>query len=160
MFARIPPEIFWPGMVVAILGFSVAANVILVVKATGDGGAQIIDDYYAKGANWDDEVARVKKSDDLNWTVTATLLESGESSGTATVIFYKDNEALTDLDVDIALKDPTRNGVVSQAKATHQGQGIYTVATELPRLGQWDIEVVAVQEAITFEDIIRVEARR
>jgi len=160
MFARIPPEIFWPGMVVAILGLSIAANVVLVVKATGDNGAQIIDNYYSKGAHWDDEVARVKKSADLGWKVTARLVESGESTGALTLTFYKDAEALTDLDVDIVLKDPTRNAPVTLAKAEHQGQGVYTAATDLPRLGLWDIEVVATSGETKFEDKIRVEVRR
>ena len=55
---RIPPQIFWPGLVIGILLMSVTAHVVLIVKASSDGGAQAVPDYYEKAANWDATQAR------------------------------------------------------------------------------------------------------
>ena len=58
MIRRIPPQFFYPGIVIAILAMSVAAQSALFVSATSDGGAQVIPDYYEKASNWDAEQAR------------------------------------------------------------------------------------------------------
>lgn len=58
MIKRIPPQILYPGMVIAILSMSVIAHVILIVNASSDGGAQVVPDYYEKAVNWDAEQAR------------------------------------------------------------------------------------------------------
>lgn len=55
---RIPPHVLYPGLVVAILGMSVTANIILIVLASTDGGAQVVPDYYEKAQSWDAEQAR------------------------------------------------------------------------------------------------------
>lgn len=54
----IPPQYLYPGIVIAILLMSVAAHVVLLIKASGDGGAQVVPDYYQKAVNWDAEQAR------------------------------------------------------------------------------------------------------
>ena len=58
MTKSIPPQFLYPGMVVSILMMSVIAHVVLVYKATSDGGAQAVPDYYEKAINWDEEQAR------------------------------------------------------------------------------------------------------
>lgn len=58
MIRRLPPEILYPGMVIAILAMSVAAHIYLIAKASSDGGAQVVPDYYEKAVNWDAEQAR------------------------------------------------------------------------------------------------------
>ncbi len=59
MIRRIPPQILYPGLVVGILVMSVIAHIVLLVKASSDGGAQIVPDYYEKSKTWDDDQARV-----------------------------------------------------------------------------------------------------
>ena len=58
MISRIPPQFLYPGIVVGILSMSVLAHVFLIVKATNDGGAEVVPDYYQKAQNWDAEQAR------------------------------------------------------------------------------------------------------
>ena len=53
----IPPQLLYPGIVIGILLMSVTAHVILIVLASSDGGAQVVDDYYDKAINWDAEQA-------------------------------------------------------------------------------------------------------
>lgn len=53
----IPPRILYPGIVIGILLMSVTAHVILIVLASRDGGAQVVDDYYEKATHWDAEQA-------------------------------------------------------------------------------------------------------
>lgn len=54
----VPPHILYPGMVIGILLMSVIAQMTIVYKATSDGGAQVVPDYYEKASHWDDEQAR------------------------------------------------------------------------------------------------------
>jgi hypothetical protein len=54
----IPPQYLYPGIVVAILLMSIAAHVVLVIKASSDGGAHVVPDYYEKAEHWDADQAR------------------------------------------------------------------------------------------------------
>lgn len=52
-FREIPPHILYPGMVIGILLMSVVAQVVMLVKASSDGGPHVVPNYYEKAANWD-----------------------------------------------------------------------------------------------------------
>lgn len=57
MIRRIPPQFLYPGMVVAILAMSVFFHVYLIAKASSDGGAQAVPNYYEKASAWDADQA-------------------------------------------------------------------------------------------------------
>lgn len=161
MFARIPPHIFWPGMVVSILLLSVVANIVLVVKARTDGGAQIIEDYYAKAAHWDEGQAKVAQSKALHWSheVTVSPVEL-EGMGIVRVALRDVQGPLENLGVQLTLRDPTKIAVVASAQATHEGGGVYVIPVPLRRHGLWDVDILATQGATVFEERVRVESKQ
>jgi nitrogen fixation protein FixH len=160
MFARIPPHIFWPGMVVGILLLSVGANVVLVVKARSDGGAQIIEDYYSKAAHYDEGQAKAAKSKALHWTHEVTVAPSEQPNvGTVRVVLRDTAGPLEDLGVQLTLRDPAKIAVVASAQATHEGGGVYVIPVPLQRHGLWDVDILATQGSTTFEERVRVESK-
>lgn len=80
---RIPPRIFWPGLVISILLLSVVANVVLVVLSARGGGPQVIPDYYQRGLDWDSERDRLRNVSELGLRV-AVLFAADELIVTVT----------------------------------------------------------------------------
>lgn len=72
MINRIPPQILYPGMVIAILAMSVLAHIYLVIEAASDGGAQVVPNYYEKAIHWDAKQARAAALRDgrASWPAT------------------------------------------------------------------------------------------
>jgi nitrogen fixation protein FixH len=62
----------WPFAIAGALAVNVIAAVALAVLARR-GAAQVIPDYYAKAAHYDDELARSAASQALGWRVDVTL---------------------------------------------------------------------------------------
>jgi len=67
------PRTTWTLAIVGLLGVNVVAAVILAVVANC-GGAQVIPDYYAKAAHYDDELARSAVSQALGWRVDVVVV--------------------------------------------------------------------------------------
>lgn len=65
---RIPAHIFYPGLVIALLLFSLGSSAVLVMASRSDGGAQVMNDYYQQSVHWDEKQAVIAGSKDLHWT--------------------------------------------------------------------------------------------
>lgn len=157
MFARIPPHIFWPGMVFAILGMSVIANVVLIVHATSDGGPQIVPDYYTKAVHWDEARGEEAKVADLGWDATVRIEPSVAGQGYIQLKFEKDGVGVEGLEVGVTLRDPAKIAPLYVGPAAPAAPGQYVTKTPLSRLGVFDVEVLATRGAERFHDVIRVE---
>jgi nitrogen fixation protein FixH len=62
----------WTAAIVGLLGANVVAMIALAVAANR-GGAQVIPDYYARAAHYDDELARSQASQALGWHVEVAI---------------------------------------------------------------------------------------
>jgi len=62
----------WTVAIVALLAGNMVAMIALAVLANR-GGAQVIPDYYARAAHYDDELARSQASQALGWRVEVTV---------------------------------------------------------------------------------------
>ncbi len=62
----------WIVAIVGLLGGNVVAMVVLAVLAN-NGTNQVIPDYYAKAAHYDDEMARSSASQALGWHVVVAI---------------------------------------------------------------------------------------
>ncbi|MBK7406316.1 MAG: FixH family protein [Phycisphaerales bacterium] len=69
----IPPHVFWPGMVFALIGLSLTMVTITVVAAVRDPSFAVEKDYYEKGLHWDQHLAEQQQMDLLGWTVRPAL---------------------------------------------------------------------------------------
>ena len=136
----IPPHILWPGIVVSILLLSVSANVVLVVAATSDGGAQIEADYYQKGVDWDKHRALLADSAALGWR-SDIYVERVEARAQALLVTVTDAEGqpVDGLEGTIAANHVTRSDVQTLTLEPVAGSsGQYKTSTHFERAGKWD----------------------
>ncbi len=157
MIKKIPEHIFWPGMVFAILGMSVIANMVLLYKASNDGGAQIIENYYDKAAHWDETKAKASESSSLGW---ATQIEvTGSGSHRVVVVRIADpNGPVTSLKPTVTLRDPTLIDPVASAEMVLTGD-TYVATIPFPRNGLWDVQIQAEHQGIAFDHTQRLDVR-
>ena len=108
------PRSTWLLAIVALLGANVVAMVVLAVIAN-NGTNQVIPDYYAKAAHYDDEMASSAASRALGWHVALAIADgkieadvinaAGEALRDATirVTGYQRAHASDRLDVTLAM---------------------------------------------------------
>lgn len=150
----IPPHIFWPGLVVAFLTFSVAVQVVLLTRARSDGGAQIEEDYYDRAVGWDEQQARRVASQELGWRVTAA---AGQDLRLTFVDRFGDPvEGLTG---QVELHRPQLSKPVSvQALEPVLGQpGVYSAQAPGWAPGLWDFHIQVQRDKLRFEQVIRYD---
>jgi len=154
---EIPPHIFWPGMVFAILGGSVLANVYLLTQASSDGGAQIIDNYYEKAADWDATKAQISRTNALGWTVSAEVLPAAAGKTIQVSILGADKKALVGLQPTVTLQNPIKIDDVSTSEMGESEPGVYRTSVAFSRSGLWDLIIHVPQGTETYEFKSRVD---
>lgn len=55
---QVPPHIFWPGFIIALLLIPIGSGAAIVIAATSDAGPQVIPDYYQKAVEFDNGPAK------------------------------------------------------------------------------------------------------
>lgn len=140
---HIPEKYFWPGLVVAILSLSVGANIVLIIAARSDGGAQIIDNYYEKAAHWDDHQAELKRVRELGWTVDILVGPQAETRPVRFIVKDRDGVPVQGLRPNVVVTSPAKLAVQSQAELTNDAPGIYAANLDIPHPGLWDFEFTA-----------------
>ena len=144
---RLPPHIGWPLMVVGLLVMSIAAATITVVAAHSDGGAQVVDEYYTKATQWDEQVARQAASDALGWSTRLTV-HTLDARGLRTADVLVTDRAGTPIE-GLAGTLAVRRSPASDIVATIPLQpvagqpGLYRQALPVAASGLWTFEVVA-----------------
>lgn len=158
MIKKIPPHIFWPGMVFAILGMSVIANMVLLYKASNDGGAQIIENYYDKAVRWDETKAKATASSSLGWSTQIDVTGAGDHR--VVVIRVSDpNGPVTSLNPTVTLRDPTLIDPIASAEMVLTGDA-YVATLPFPRDGLWDVQIQADHRGIAFDHTQRMDVRK
>ena len=74
-------ETWWPIGIVATLGLTVAANVVVFILAGRGDGAGVVPDYYRKAVAWDSTQAVAARSAALGWVARADLAAPAASTG-------------------------------------------------------------------------------
>ena len=157
---HLPPHIAWPLFIVGLLSMSVATVAITVVAARSDGGPQVIDDYYQKAVNWDETVALQAASDALGWQAEVVILPSHEASRPVEITL-RDREGLpiTEAQGTIRAFRPHRAEAVAERplSAVTETPGLYRQAFPIQQAGLWDFEIIATQDSLRFQTLIRKE---
>jgi len=156
----IPPHILWPGIVVAILLMSVLANVVLVVAATRDGGAQVEADYYQRALHWDEDRADREASDALGWR-TDLVVQAPQTPGGPTVLVTiadAHGQPVDGLAGAMMVRHTTQAEWKSLELTPIVGShGQYTAAATFDRPGLWDFTVNARRNGEHFVQTTRRE---
>lgn len=147
--------------IVGLLSLSIIASLLTVFAARSDGGAQVIDDYYHKAANWDSTRALQAASDALGWQVTFAT-ESAE--GTARVVRLhvqnKYSEPVIGLQGTISAFRPQKAQMVDQTVLVETEPGVYQQQLTMAHTGLWDFEIEATRNGTPFLKRIRLEVTR
>ncbi len=157
MFDRIPPHIFWPGLVVSILSFTVVSHIALLFAINSDQGVQIEEDYYQRALAWDDLQALRKSSDDKGWTVNLYVADPTTAAPARQVTITVTDTAgapVTGLTGDLELRRPSRSGTLSTNafEAIPDAPGAYRCEVAIPEGGLWDFTLRARHGASDFLD--------
>lgn len=142
MFKRIPPHIFWPGMVIAFLGFTVASQMILLMASRAGDGLQVEEDYYDRAVDWEAQQDLKAHSKNLGWRVELGFPGEFAEGGSVVEIAIVDshNEPVEGLEGTLTLRKPSRSGAISTQKLTQAAgkPGVYRSEAPITNAGLWD----------------------
>lgn len=129
------PWIFVGGFAVVI-----CVNTALVVAATRSAVPLVVEKPYEKGVTYNRSLERMRTEEALGWQVDAGLDRSGRL-----VISVVDDagKALDGLTVTAILVRPIEGTALPELAMNADGNGRYKAVVDLPRNGQWDIEITA-----------------
>ncbi len=136
----------WGSLVVAFLILQLVIGGLAFNLATGDPSVAVMPDYHQRALNWDDEMARRQRSDQLGWRATLTwgivnVSETGEG-GREVVVQVADTggSAVTGGDASILFFHHTRAGDVATLRLQERASGQYVATLPMQKPGYWDIE--------------------
>ena len=132
------PTVRWLLAIVGLLVANMVAMVVLVVSAHGDGGAQVIPDYYARAVHHDLTLASAARSTALGWQVAATLergaivVEARDAAGAplvgrVRVTGYPRAHAARTFEVAL---EPTGPGIYRAARTNDRGWHDLTISID------------------------------
>ena len=142
----IPPQIFWPGISIALLIFCVGSQVGLVLASQSDQGVQIEDNYYERSLEGDAHQALRERSRALGWTVEATL----DDSGATLEVRDREGAPVVGLTGEVEFRRPSLAGAIHKAslKPIPGKPGTYQVDADVTQRGLWDL-ILRVERADT-----------
>lgn len=154
----IPDRFFWPGLVVALLISSVGWSVGLMLYASSDGGAQVVENYYDRAVRFDEIRATEQAASQAGWRVQLQWpAAAGESLGLR--IIDADGDPVGGLQGSVELRRPELSGAQGRAQLVPVADqaGRYRVDLSPDRDGLWDVVVEANQGAQSYRIAVREE---
>ena len=67
--SKIPPRILWPAIIISLLLANIGIAVGTLIISKGDGGAQVVPEYYSQAVAWDSLNTVKLQSANLGWDV-------------------------------------------------------------------------------------------
>jgi len=155
----LPPNIGWPLLVVCLLSISISASVYTLLAAQSDGGPAIVDNYYAKGSNFDATAAARDAARDLR--VDVAVHAEGDTPGLRPVVvtIRTADAPLTGLNGTVLLSRPHVAGALSTVPLhPTDTPGVYRQLLPIQSTGLWDVTVEARSaERVSFEKTVRID---
>jgi nitrogen fixation protein FixH len=157
----IPAHILWPGIVVGLLGLSLAICIATVVLATGDPSVAVEPAYYERALAWDVRQGEQAASDALGWRCDILIDVHADLVGGRTVTVALEDAAgpVVGATVGIEAFANARASQRYQLDMTPAGAGRYEATLPAPRSGLWTLSVRAQrgQDVLTITDRLTVE---
>jgi nitrogen fixation protein FixH len=147
----------WPIAIVAVLGLTVAANVLVFWAARDRNAAAVEPDYYRKAVRWDSTMAEDRRSAALGWRAEAGLGAVTRAGAPLAVrLTGPDGAPLDGATVGVtAIHNLDARRHVA-ARLEPLGGGVYRARLPLRRSGLWELRL----EAVRGRDLFRVTLRR
>lgn len=131
--------VWFLGFFLVILGANITMSWFAVTTFSGIE----TDDAYAKGRDFNDEIARAREQRNLGWTVTVGSRSlSKDETFLSLTIADKDGIPLEALDVTGLLVRRVRKGFDQTLTFAPIEKGTWVVAVQLPLTGQWQLRAL------------------
>jgi nitrogen fixation protein FixH len=150
----------WPLGVAVILGCTVAANVVLIVVATGDESFAIEKDYYEKAVRWDDEMAQQRRNASLGWWIEPHLELGRGPSGGRLLVRVRDAHGRPVASARVGVTAFHNARAKDQLIATlrEDSAGTYSALVTAERQGVWELRFTVDQDDVRFTARQKIEA--
>jgi len=152
----------WPIGITAMLGASVAANLVMMRIANNDPSFSVEPDYYKKAVFYDSTLAQSHRNLDLGWGVQAFADSIVQGKSTRLRVVLRDAHALPlpGAAVEATVLFNARANNVSTATLTDEGAGVYAATLPINTPGEWEVRVNARRDTSRFTSSTRISAVR
>ncbi len=152
---RIPAQLFWPGLVIALLTMSVVAMTTTMMLAVSDPAFAIVEDYEAKASAWNETSAALHESAKLGWEATIEFDDDVNALNERTVLITlinDDGDPVSNATVQASAFHPARSAHKIILEFTEVQPGVYTARFAPRREGLWDFALTASRGKDQFID--------
>ncbi len=154
--------LFWMLLPVGLLGLSLGGWALMISIAVDDPGFAVEEDYYQKGARWDEHRAQLRQNSELGWNYALDVKPTGDRE--VHLIFR-----LTD-----GLGEPVL-GAAGQLEAFAVGRsahverislreterpGVYEAKIVVAQGGLWELRLTAEKDGQRFTQTMRSDLNR
>ncbi len=145
----VPPHVFWPGLVVLLLGSSVGAMAVTAMLAVSDPSFAVVPGYREDAATQSAARSAQRASDALGWTATIEFAASTENAAAPAMrelrvtLLDADGAPIEGARVEAVVYHPARSADRSAATLEHLGAGVYVGGVRADRAGLWEVELDA-----------------
>jgi nitrogen fixation protein FixH len=157
---KVPPQYFWPGLVITLLSLTVVFNVVIYNVANSGNGAQPVDDYYGKAVDYDEAKARERAADNLGLDFQVGFVDAG-AQGRQVEVIVRDGQSqpIERLEASVELRRPSLSKpvVVGELVPVSGETGVYRLASAVQRPGLWDVVVDGTYSDTAFRKTVRIE---
>ena len=152
----------WPIGITAILGATVAANLVMMRVANNDPAFAVEPDYYRKAVFFDSTMAQTRRNRDLGWTAQTVADSIVPGRPTRLRVVLRDEIAQPVLGAQVAatVLFNARANDLTTATLRDEGAGVYTATLPINTPGEWEVRVNATRDTSHFPSSTRITVGR
>lgn len=148
---------YWPWIVAGLLLLVMAANGILLIKATSDPSFAVEPDYYRKALDWNRTQAQARLNEDLGWEAEVAVEPLPSLPGQARVrtrITDRNELPVDGATVTLEAFHNARSSDRIDAFLDPMGDGAYAAELPMRKDGIWEFRLRAVRGHEVFTAIV------
>ena len=137
---------YWPLIIIGLLVSGIAANLTMLMLASGDPAFSVEPDYYAKAVKWDEHMAQERRNAELGWVVELV------PSPAELTVRLTDREAhpVVGARMTVEAFPVARGNRIVSTDLAEDAEHRYAAAVALNRPGLWEFRLIARRGADTF----------
>lgn len=130
--------------VLAMFGLVVAVNMVFIYLALDTFTGVTRENPYQEGLAYNEVLAARETQRDLGWQGDVAFSQAGSGEDSITVTLTdRAGAPLDGLTLAGVLRRPTHEGMDQTLTWREAAPGVYTTVADLPRRGNWDLEITA-----------------
>jgi nitrogen fixation protein FixH len=142
-------------VIVALLGVSLSANLVLLVLAVDDPSFAVEPEYYEKAMAWDARRAQDRHNEELGWSLDLEVDPETSQAGSHRVearLLDRDGAPLEGATVRLQTFHNARAGQILETTLLPAGEGRYRATLALGRPGLWEFRFVVERGEETYTE--------